>query len=83
MPLKEQITIRLSTDNRQHAQKATAVLHQPGAASGECPRGGPAADIVARAHIWGWEARTYLRGADNRVSIQKVELGPSAFPVRV
>ena len=40
VPLKEQIAVRLRTDSRQHAQKATAVPHQPGAASGESPRGG-------------------------------------------
>ena len=37
VPLKEQIIIRLSVDNRRHAQKATAIPHQPDVASGEPP----------------------------------------------
>lgn len=35
VPLKEQIIIRLSVDSRRHAQKASAVPHQPDVASGE------------------------------------------------
>lgn len=78
--LKKQTAIKVSADNRQRAQKATPVPCQHGIASGESPRGGPGARITAEAHVRAWKARTYLRGAENSVSVLKMELGPSRLP---